>query len=456
MSDNPIDLPDDTSDSSMNGTVYKNIGSGRHYFHIKAFRNGVWGGVSTFAINVDVAPPAKFKIQLSPSAYTTGKNVVINFGTTDVDSGIDYYEYKVIALGSSYDAHAQKKDFFIEATPPIIVNLDYGAYDIIARAYDKAGNISEIVQRLKIVTPVVYALTNVFTVISLALVLLLFGLGAWYARKRHLGFAATKIQRGLPEDVMNKLGELKRYQSKYGKILMMVAIMCGALIFSHHAAAEEIELSPPFITTISENISNNEIFYIGGKTDSSHIEVVIYLQNLRTGSTLSESVTSDKKGDWFYRYDSFLESGGYLLWTQAKLGDLISPPSPQIRMTVVPTAIQFGATRISYEALYIAFIALLAMGIVALASYMGYHLHQERRKKTAFFKEIREAKMAITQGFAVLKKDIESQLTLIRNIKLTKELQGEEREKEKQLLDDLTAIEIHIREEVGDIESLGV
>ena len=64
--------------------------------------------------------------------------------------------------------------------------------------------------------------------------------------------------------------------------------------------------------------------------------------------------------------------------------------------------------------------------------------------------------MAITQGFAVLKKDIESQLTLIRNIKLTKELQGEEREKEKQLLDDLTAIEIHIREEVGDIESLGV
>lgn len=454
LSDNPADPPDDISDGSITATRYSNIASGNHYFHIKAYGMGVWGGVTDFAINVDTDPPAKFDIKISPSSYTTSKNPVLNYISTDAYSGLDHYEYKIVPVSGIKEANAAPQEFFIEAQPPSSLDLEYGIYDVLIRAYDTAGNFREEAVRLKIVTPLIYAITSPFTLILMLVFLLAAIYGAWYARKKHL-FIFARMQGGINPEIRRRLEELERYRSKYGKMLAILLLLSGIFFSQQEARAQEIELSPPFVTTVSKNISNNEIFYLGGKTDSSNINVVIYLQNLKIGTTLSKTVTSDKKGDWFYRHDSFLESGGYLLWTQAKLGELMSPPSPQIRMAVAPTAIQFGASRISYETLYIGFIGLLAAGIIALGLFTTWHLREERRRRLAYFKELREAKEAIKQGFATLKKDVEAELRMVRAAKFNNKLREEEKIKEEQLLKDLAAIEEHINAEVGDIESLG-
>jgi hypothetical protein len=213
-----------------------------------------------------------------------------------------------------------------------------------------------------------------------------------------------------------------------------------------------VDLSPPFITSISRDISDEDIFYAGGKVDISGAEVIIYLQNLRTGETESHVVTADRKGDWFYRHGTFLGSGNYLLWSQTRFGDAVSPPGPQVQLAVLPTAIQFGASRLSYETLYLILLLLFLAATAGLTGYVVYHGLHAREKKILMEKEIREAEESIRRGFAVLRRDIEAELAVIKKAKLKSNLGDEERTREVQLLKDLEWAEKYIGKEVWDVD----
>jgi len=220
---------------------------------------------------------------------------------------------------------------------------------------------------------------------------------------------------------------------------------------SPFAGTREVELAPPLITTISRNISNEEIFYIGGKTDSPQTQIIIYLQNLQSGETMSQIVLSDKRGDWFYRHNTFLASGNYRLWAQSKILDQMSPPSPQIEMKVEQTAIQFGVSRISYETLYKGIsvvLFLLFLGLIGYILFLGYH---GRKKHIQFLKEMREVEEALRRGFAILRRDIEAELAYERKTRPKKSFTPEEKAKEEQTLKDLEAVEQCIGKEVLDV-----
>ena len=70
----------------------------------------------------------------------------------------------------------------------------------------------------------------------------------------------------------------------------------------------------------------------------------------------------------------------------------------------------------------------------------------------AIMKEVKEAEEAVKRGFAVLKRDIEAELSVIHKAKLNKALSLEEKQKEEQLLKDLSEMERYVGREVWDIE----
>jgi hypothetical protein len=156
----PVDIPDDISEGSATQVSYKNIGDGSWFFHLKALGPTGWGGVTHFGVNIDTTPPAAFSIGISPRKRTVIRQPFISFNTTDQTSGVDYYEIKLIKVGTAgvvtendiREAQAQLTPFFIEATSPYQAPLlARGAYDIIVRAYDRAGNFQESVGKLQIV-----------------------------------------------------------------------------------------------------------------------------------------------------------------------------------------------------------------------------------------------------------------------------------------------------------------
>ena len=472
LNEEPVDVPDDIGEGLRNSVVYKNVSDGIHYFHIKALKNGGWGGITHFAVKIDTTPPAEFPVNIIPSSRTTKTQPVIQFSTTDALSGIDHYELGIIPLklqkGENPGKDSGDQPFFIEAESPYICSLlDLGTYDVIVRAYDKAVNYREVVQHFAVVSPIFEVIPgkglkiwNIFFIpwmwfwIGVGFLFIFLTFITWQVYKWYRREDLRRVKKQLPEHIKKQLEELKKYQEKYGgKILLLLLLfLLGTMVFPiQRIFAQQIELTPPLITTISRNISNEEIFYIGGKTDSFQTQVIIYLQNLQSGETISQIVSSDKRGDWFYRHDTFLASGNYRLWVQSKIADQMSPPSPQIEMKVEQTAIQFGVSRISYETLYKGIIIVLFLPFLGLIGYilsLGYY---GRKKHIQFSKEMREAEEAIRRGFAVLRRDIEAELAYERKIRPKKSFTPEEKAKEEQTLKDLEVIERNIGKEVLDI-----
>lgn len=493
----PVTNPDDSPDGTRTTVVYKNVPEGKHYFHIKALRGGAWGGVTHFGTKIDTEAPAQFPLEILPGKRTNARDIVVKFLTTDTLSGIDHYELKFVPLTPTSDGDVGDQPLFIEAQSPYIApELAEGAYDIFVRAFDHAGNYREVVDRL-VVTDQFFGFTTrdgfilgefvlnwwwLFLVL-LIIILTLLWLAKHY-RNRHKEVHDMRESGAYPEAVNLELRELERYRTKYGSLdtalsraaqtdasdthkipitgLLLVAALLGSMaLFAApsprvYAQVSEdqgpaVELAPPYITTISRSVTNNEIFYVGGKTELSDMTVTIYAQNLSTGETTSYSVLSDKKGEWFYRHNNFLSPGKYVLWTQASLGDITSPPSPQIEMSVARAAIVFGVTRVSYEAIYLLALFLLLAIIALLTTYLGYHIYHHRQKHRLLQKEVRDVEESVRRGFAIIRRDIERELAVLKRGRTVESLTAEERAREAELYRDLKDAERRIGKEVWDI-----
>ncbi len=473
----PVALPDDVGEGKRSQIIQKNIPDGRYYFHIKSFRDGAWGGVTHFAINIDTTPPALFPIAILPAARTSVREPIIKFSTTDESSGVDHYELKIVNLKPNTSEEKGNQSLFIEVESPYVSQrLDPGVYDVFVRAYDKAGNYQEVIKRLNISDAVVgftsedgliigsFAIPWALSIILLLLLIALLVYGVMHYKRKHDTLEAKRATRELPDQIRSQLEELKRYKSKYGTVaiafafvgLSLLSLVAGGRVYAADDKAGTVELAPPYVTTISKNVSNNEIFYIGGKTENKDTAVTIFSQNISTGETTSYEVTSDKKGEWFYRHNTFLSPGKYILWTQARLGDISSPPSSQIEMNVARAAIVFGVTRVSYESLYLAVVSILVLVVVGLLILMLYHAVRAKRKHKVVLKEVNEAQEALRRGFAVLRRDIEREIEMLKRDRVSKDPTQEERSREEELRRDLKDIEDKIGREIWDIERLEV
>ena len=503
----PVSRPDDSGEGTRSSVIYKNVPDGKHYFHIKALREGVWGGITHFGVKIDTDAPAEFPLEILPGKRTSARDVVIKFATTDTLSGLDHYELKIVTLSPQPgEGDIGDQSLFIEAESPYIApRLSIGAHDIFIRAYDKAGNYREVIERLTITDRFVgftsreglvfgpYVIGWWWLLLLLLLLILLLTYLVIHWKHKHELLDAKRRAEELPEHVNLQLEELQRYKEKYGGFdpganantaggdygtgkfpsgTLAILLLLGSALLGHISAPEAYaqnidltdskqevrqdgiaELAPPYVTTVSRSVSNDEIFYIGGKTENRDTTVVIYTQNLSTGETTSYSVSSDKKGEWFYRHNGFLTPGKVVLGTQAKFGDVTSPPSPQIELAVARAALVFGVTRISYEGLYLVATLILLVIIIVLAGYLFYHVYHHRRKHQLLLREVREAEESVKRGFAVIRRDIEREIATLKSAE-GRELTPEEKRREEELYRDLKDTERRIGKEVWDIERL--
>jgi len=402
---------------------------------------------------------------------------IFDFNTTDNLSGISRYELRIISLDTDDTRSAAQKyeeGFFIEVPTRYIADtaLNLGEYDTIIRAYDNAGNFRETTRRFNIVTPLItlgkdgVTLINKFVIpwfaviISGLLLLLLLILLLIFVIKRHRDVSARRVEGALEDPVIKRrLEELQKRKEKHGNLkqkmaafILIATTALFALPGARANAQQVVPLPPPIITTVSTDISNDQLFYVGGQTDVADSEVIIFLQNLQDGQVTSDTVLTDQKGDWFYARQNPLLKGSYLLWAQSRIGSQSSPPSPQNRINVSQTALQLGASRLSFETLYLLIASILFGAVVILGSFISYHLFHSRRKKRELAHEIKEAEDVIKEGFVTLHEDIAAELDIVHRAKLGKVLSVQQEDREKRLLEDLDEIEGFIKKEFQDVK----
>ncbi|HEX5429459.1 MAG TPA: cohesin domain-containing protein [Patescibacteria group bacterium] len=465
LSKTAVDIPDDISEGDKTSVVYSQVGDGRYYFHIKALRNGVWGGTTHYAVNLDATPPAKFPVEIVPHDRTSNRQPVIQFSTTDAASGVDHYEIKLIALDPQGTAQNAGQQSFSEASSPFVTSeLANGKYDVVVRAYDQAENFTEETEHMEIVSVLFrnigssgLQLRNNMIISwpavwggAVVLILILLGIAILIWRRHHKVHHEL-VAKPVPDHLQDQLQELQKYRERYGKIVATILVLCLGLFMGSNVKATDGDaaLPAPVISTINKNITNDELFYAGGFTGIPGAEVVLFLQNKQTGETQQFSTTSDDQGEWFYRHDTFLSPGDYMLWGQTKSGDNESPPSAQIEMTVEKGAFQFGSSRISLPVLYLIMIITLLLILGLLLSYIFYHLRRIRQKRKLIEKQVLEMEASIRRGFAVLNRDIQSELAAHR---ARKRNSIQDQEKEQQLLRDLEQVEQHLSKEIWELE----
>jgi len=140
IDDKPFTIPDNQMDATDTVISYPNLSDGIWYFHIKAQKQGMWGGTTHFVIRVDTTPPADFTPQVQLVTSSDNNQALVSFFTTDMLSGLDHYEVGVIDTGkSSGDSPA-----FIQSDSPYQLTLKpFENARVTVRAFDRAGNVKD-------------------------------------------------------------------------------------------------------------------------------------------------------------------------------------------------------------------------------------------------------------------------------------------------------------------------
>lgn len=141
LDQDPSGIPDNVSEGNNNSASFNDIGNGIWYFHAKAKKSGVWGGVSHYPIRIDTDPPKPFKIRIDTISPFSYSRFFSYFSTEDSLSGIDRYEVSVVDMS---DPQALSNPFFVETASPYRIPFEKtGKYAVLVRAYDKAGNFAQ-------------------------------------------------------------------------------------------------------------------------------------------------------------------------------------------------------------------------------------------------------------------------------------------------------------------------
>ncbi|KPJ56947.1 hypothetical protein AMJ49_03480 [Parcubacteria bacterium DG_74_2] len=153
IDNNPFGVPDNISEGDQTSVSYTNLEDGIWYFHIKAKKGEVWGGISHYILLIDTTPPAGFTLSFEPvvrEGNFTSREPMVSFITTDAISGIAYYQIKTIDLEKT-----EKKsgvEFFVEVSSPYqLPSLEPGEYQVVIRAFDLAGNWRDASEKIEVI-----------------------------------------------------------------------------------------------------------------------------------------------------------------------------------------------------------------------------------------------------------------------------------------------------------------
>ena len=158
LGNNSEEAPDSKIDGTQTFASYQDLDNGIWFFNLKAKSKDLWGGTSHYILQIDSAPPASFIPSVEPRGKSPEKRRIVSFLTSDSHSGIDHYEVKVVEIKGSAEKEAA---FFIEKTSPWhMPELSPDKYQIIVRAYDKAGNYRDAIQEIEITPPFLSPITR--------------------------------------------------------------------------------------------------------------------------------------------------------------------------------------------------------------------------------------------------------------------------------------------------------
>jgi len=195
--------------------------------------------------------------------------------------------------------------------------------------------------------------------------------------------------------------------------------------------------------------SGGEALYIEG-TSLPNVKVLIFFKKDEKLVKQWEA-QADEKGNWFLKQEGLFKSGLYRISVRAKDSKgAISDPSKECVFRVALEGISIGSWIISYASLSWLFLLLFIIGLILLL----YLIWKVKKTKETRERETKDLKNKFYKEYNELKTDIERQIEMFNKAKGKRPLTVLEKQREKELLQDLSDVERVFREELKDIEDI--
>lgn len=131
----PVSNPGPISDGLFDTKIYDNVSDGIWYLHLKLRNKYGWGQIRHFRVQIDIAAPQPFSIEIKEGKETDNPQPTLFFESKDDISGIDCY--KVRTDGEEPEVVTQEE---MLANPYKLPLQSPGKHSMIVEAFDKAGN----------------------------------------------------------------------------------------------------------------------------------------------------------------------------------------------------------------------------------------------------------------------------------------------------------------------------
>jgi len=167
-------------------------------------------------------------------------------------------------------------------------------------------------------------------------------------------------------------------------------------------------IKAPVIENYTSEIKSSDQFFMNGSAPESGV-VNVYIE--KDGKIIvMASTTSDISGRWFYIYNTRLDNGRYVVWTEAEnKNGLKSGPSNKVSFLVSPPVFAVvGSFVINYFTVFVSLIFMIIL-IVLLILYIAGLIRRRLKKETLEIEEIIHKnalamKKAIDEEFLALSK----------------------------------------------------
>ncbi|MBM2818286.1 MAG: hypothetical protein HW401_876, partial [Parcubacteria group bacterium] len=163
-------------------------------------------------------------------------------------------------------------------------------------------------------------------------------------------------------------------------------------------------------------------------------------------------VKSGQDGRFTFVSEERIRDGIYKLWAEVENDKgAKSSPSEKLAVKVLQSAFfRIGSWVIGFFALIIPLLALL----IAIVMIVWYSWHKFIFLRKRVRKETREASLAVTNSFNLLKENIQEAIRILEKINTKRELTKEEEKILKQFKRDIEDAEKCIKKEVDDVGKL--
>lgn len=227
-------------------------------------------------------------------------------------------------------------------------------------------------------------------------------------------------------------------------VVVKAVDMAGNYIQNNAALKIDSIDSPEITVCPNDYVSGQEILHIEG-TGLPGQKTIVFLEN-NQGLVKFWDILNNEKGEWYLNKNDLLKSGSYRISAQEKNEKgAVSSLSNKCNLKVVLSGISIGSWIINYKSLiWLLIIVLFLVLILVLYLFIKY-----RKNKKDLKRETEDLKQKIYKEYGELEKGLMEELNIIKN---KMEISEKDREREKELVNNLEDIKKVFDKEIKDIE----